>query len=133
MEFDGAADAVEAGAVAFGARRTGVRQIVGGIDAEFAEAGGGVVFGVLVVDRFEHPRKNATVAATGGAPTARGVEGEIFRIELRKALTGFDVGASGGEPREHLALGGEQKTRAFADVESGGELSAQSGEWGGGC
>ena len=119
--------------MAFGASRAGVRQIVRGIDAEFAEAGGGVVLGVLVVGRFEHPRKNATMAATSGAPTARGVKGEIFRIELWKALAGFDVGAGGGEPREDLALGGEQETRALADVEGGGELRVQIGEWGGGC
>src|SRR6185312_15406599 len=87
VEFDRAADAVEALAVTLRTRRAVVGEIIGGIDAELAEARGRVVLLVLI-DGLEHPRENVAVAAAGGTPAARGVEGEILRVELGEALAG---------------------------------------------
>jgi hypothetical protein len=41
----------------------------------------------------------------------------MFRVELGEGLTGFDIGASGGEPRKDFAALGEEETRAFAESE----------------
>lgn len=48
VEFDGAADAVESGALALGAGGAGVGEVVGGINAELAEARGGIVVFIFV-------------------------------------------------------------------------------------
>ena len=102
VKLHGAADAVEAGAVAFGAGLAVVGHVLGGVDAELAQAGGGIV--VVVFVGLEHPGENASVSAARRAPAARGVEREVLRVELGKGFAGLDIGAGGGEPGEHVAL-----------------------------
>ncbi len=129
VEFDGADDAVEARAAAVGAGRAGLGELVAGLDAEGAQAGGGIVFVVLV--GLQHPGEHATVAAAGGAPAARRVVREILRVELGEGLAGLAVGARGGKPREDFPGGREEETRALAEREGAGERGGGRAEFAG--
>ncbi len=68
VEFHGAADPVEALAVALGAEHAGIRDLVAGFQPELPEP---VEVGVAVlVVGHEHPRENAAVSAAGRTPAA---------------------------------------------------------------
>src|SRR5688500_17242113 len=116
MQLYGAADAVEACAVAFGARVAAVREIVGGIDAEFAQPLRGVVF-ISRDGKCDHPWRQAAVSAAGRAPATRRLERKVLRIELGEGFAGLDVGACRGEPGKNGAAFGEKETRAFAELQ----------------
>jgi hypothetical protein len=67
MQLHGAADAVEAFAMAGGTGLALVGDVLGRIDAEFAQARERII---LVVLRLEHPWENAAMAAAGRTPAA---------------------------------------------------------------
>ena len=50
------------------------------------------------------------MAAAGGAPTARRVEGKMFWIELGEGFAAVDVGACRGKPRKGFAGRRDEKT-----------------------
>src|SRR2546423_13424370 len=102
MEFHCASDASEARAMALRTNLALIGEVGVGVDqARFEE----IIFLrvlVIVIGFLQHPREDSAVTSTGGTPTARGVEGEMFGIELRKRFAGFDIRACGGKPRQYL-------------------------------
>ena len=70
------------------------------------------------------------MSAAGGAPTARGVEGEILGIEFWKGFAGLDIGARGGEPTQDRAVGSEEEAGAFAELKGAFEGGGAVGKRG---
>jgi hypothetical protein len=125
VEFDRAADAVEAFAVAFGAGEpvSATSSAESTPNSRRRAAGSSSSSSV----GLEHPGEDAAVAAAGGTPAARRVEGEIFRVEFGKTLAGLDVGAGGGEPGEDLPCGVSRKQAPLPARGGGGSRAGPGG------
>ena len=113
-QFHCPSDAIEALAVADGAQFAVRGGIIG---IEGAQRVGDLIGHFLFLIGLQHPVVDATVAAAGGAPAARGVEREVFWVEFGEGLAAGDVGAGGGEPRQYFTGGRQQEAGALAELE----------------